>query len=59
MGVGNAVVIVNTDSIWDGKEGTLQSIDERNGTCVVYVNFEPGEDKYVLQEFAIDNVQSI
>ena len=59
MQIGDNVVIEGTDTLWDGKSGTLESIDERRGRCVVLVDFVPGEDKLVRQDFDLQNVKSI
>jgi len=51
------VRIVNTDTIWDGKEGVVEDINDNNVT--VYVDFIPEEDKKVRQLFNVENLEKI
>lgn len=54
MNIGQKVKIKGTNSVWDGKEGILEEVNE--DTCTVFVDFIPGEHKRVRQDFNIDNV---
>ena len=51
------VRIVNTNTIWDGKEGVVEDINDNNVT--VYVDFIPEEDKKVRQLFNVENLEKI
>ncbi len=51
------VKIVNTNSIWDGKEGVVEDINDNIAT--VMVDFIPEENKKVRQEFNIENLESL
>ena len=51
------VKIVNTNSIWDGKEGVVEDINDNIVT--VMVEFIPEENKKVRQEFNIENLESL
>lgn len=55
MTKGQKVIIKNTNSIWDGKEGIVEEINDN--TCTVFVNFIPSEHKRVRQDFSIDNLE--
>lgn len=57
MKVGETVKIKNTNSVFDEKKGLVEWIDEEGGTCTVFVDFVPGQDKKVRQDFALDNVE--
>lgn len=57
MEVNERVKITNTDSIWDDKEGTIESID--GDTVTVYVEFNKEENKFVRQIFNINNLSSL
>ena len=54
MNIGQKVKIKGTNSVWDGKEGILEDVNE--DTCTVFVDFIPGEHKRVRQDFNIDNI---
>lgn len=54
MDIGQKVKIKGTNSVWDGKEGILEDVNE--DTCTVFVDFIPGEHKRVRQDFSIDNI---
>ncbi len=56
MEIGSRVRISGTNSIWDGKEGTLEDIDEEGGTCTVFVDFKPEEGKRVRQDFSLSAI---
>jgi len=56
MTKGQKVIIKNTNSIWDGKEGIVEEVNDN--TCTVFVNFIPSERKRVRQDFSIDNLES-
>lgn len=51
------VKIVNTNSIWDGKEGVVEDINDNIVT--VMVEFIPEENKKVRQEFNIENLETL
>lgn len=51
------VRIVNTNTIWDGKEGVVEDINDNNVT--VYVDFIPEENKKVRQLFNVENLEKI
>ena len=51
------VRIVNTNSIWDNKEGVVEDINDDVAT--VYVNFIPEENKKVRQDFKLDNLERL
>lgn len=55
MKIGQKVKIKGTNSIWDGKEGILEEINEDVAT--VFVNFIPEQQKRVRQDFNIENVE--
>lgn len=55
MNKGQKVIIKNTNSIWDGKEGIVEEIND--DICTVFVNFIPEEQKRVRQDFSIDNLE--
>ena len=57
MEVNERVKITNTDSIWDDKEGTIESID--GDTVTVYVEFNKEENKFVRQIFNINNLKRL
>lgn len=59
MEVGDRVKIINTNSFWDNKEGVLESIDEENSTCTIFVDFNVKEDKRVRQDFNLSNVEPL
>ena len=49
--------IINTNSIWDDKEGVVEDI---NGDIItVMVDFIPEENKKVRQDFNIVNLEKI
>ena len=51
------VRIINTNSIWDDKEGVVEDI---NGDIItVMVDFIPEENKKVRQDFNIVNLEKI
>jgi len=54
MQKGQKVIIKNTNSVWDGKEGIVEDINEDVAT--VFVNFIPEQQKRVRQDFSIDNL---
>lgn len=54
MNIGQKVKIKGTNSVWDGKEGILEQVDE--DTCTVFVDFIPEQHKRVRQDFNIDNL---
>ena len=56
MEVGKRVTISGTNSIWDGKEGTVEAINEEDGTCTVFVDFKPQEGKKVRQNFSLSAI---
>lgn len=58
MDVGDSVTIFGTDSIWDGKSGVVESIDDVTNRCTIMVDFVPNENKFVRQDFDIDNVKT-
>ena len=58
MNVGETVRIKNTNSVFDNKIGLLEWIDEEGGTCTVFVDFVPGQDKRVRQDFSLENIES-
>ena len=51
------VRIVNTNDIWEGKEGVVEDIDGEN--ILVYVDFIPEENKRVKQYFNSQNLEKI
>jgi len=51
------VRIINTNSIWDNKEGVVEDIN--NDIVTVYVDFNVEEEKRVRQDFNIDNLEKI
>lgn len=51
------VRIVNTNTIWDGKEGVVEDINDNSVT--VYVDFIPEENKKVRQLFNVENLEKI
>ncbi len=55
MEIGQKVIIKDTNSIWDGKEGIVEEILD-NGKCTVFVDFIPEERKRVRQDFNVDNL---
>jgi len=57
MEKGQRVKIVNTNSIWDDKEGVLEDIEEER--CTVFVDFIPEQNKKVRQYFKLENVEPI
>ena len=56
---GDRVKIINTDSVFDGKEGILEQVlqDEDSTMCTVFVDFLPEEGKKIRQNFDIANVE--
>jgi len=54
MNIGQKVTINMPDTVWDKKEGIIESINDN--TCVVFVDFIPEEGKKVRQEFNLDNI---
>ena len=56
MNIGQKVIIRNTNSVWDGKEGIVEDINEDMAT--VFVNFIPEQQKRVRQDFYLDNLES-
>lgn len=56
MEIGQRVKITGTNSVWDGKEGIIEELDDNYGTCTVFVDFKPEEGKKVRQDFSIDNI---
>ena len=57
MNKGDKIEIFGTDSIWDGKNGVIEDVNESLGECTVLVDFIPEENKKVRQDFRIDNVR--
>ncbi len=57
MEVGKKITINNTNSIWDGKQGTVEEINEDRGTCTIFVDFNPEEGKKVRQEFDLNTIE--
>ena len=57
MEKGQRVKIVNTNSVWDDKEGVLEDINEDR--CTVFVDFIPEENKRVRQNFDLENVEPL
>ena len=51
------VKIVNTNSIWDNKEGVVEDIN--GDIATVYVEFIPEEDKKVRQDFNVENLERL
>lgn len=56
MEVGDRVRISGTNSFWDGREGLVEWVDEDNGTCTVFVDFDPENNKRVRQDFALESL---
>lgn len=54
MNIGQKVTINMPNTVWDKKEGIIESINDN--TCVVFVDFIPEEGKKVRQEFNLDNI---
>ena len=57
MKKGQRVKIINTNSIWDDKEGVLEEINGEK--CTVFVDFIPEQNKRVRQDFNLENVESL
>lgn len=57
MNIGDRVKIIGTDTIWDGKEGVLESIEDDE--AIVFVDFIPEENKKVRNNFKIENIQEL
>lgn len=57
MEKGQRVKIINTNSIWDDKEGVLEDINGEK--CTVFVDFIPEQNKRVRQDFKLENVESL
>lgn len=57
MEKGQRVKIINTNSIWDNKEGVLEDINGER--CTVFVDFIPEQNKRVRQDFNLENVESL
>ena len=57
MQIGYTVKIKNTNSVFDGKTGLVEDIDEEEGYCTVFVDFIPEEGKKVRQDFKLDTVE--
>ena len=55
MQKGQKVIIRNTNSVWDGKEGIVEEISEDKAT--VFVNFIPEQQKRVRQDFNLENLE--
>ena len=56
MEEGNKVIIKNTDTIWDGKKGTVLS--EEDGQVEVRINFETEDGtKQVIEIFDEENLE--
>ena len=55
MQKGQKVIIRNTNSIWDGKEGIVEEINDDKAT--VFVNFIPKQQKRVRQDFYLENLE--
>ena len=55
MNKGQKVIIRNTNSVWDGKEGIVEEINEDSAT--VFVNFIPEQQKRVRQDFKLENLE--
>lgn len=51
------VKIINTNSIWDGKEGVVEDINDN--VVTVMVDFIPEENKRVRQDFNVENLERI
>ena len=51
------VRIINTNDVWEGKEGVVEDINE--DIITVYVDFIPEENKKVRQDFKSDNLEKI
>lgn len=56
MNIGDKVKINMPDTVWDKKEGVLESINDN--TCTVFVDFIPEEGKKVRQDFDIKNIDN-
>lgn len=56
MEINSKVIINNTNSVWDGKDGILKEIIEDQQIGVVYVNFIPEENKKIIQNFPLENI---
>ena len=61
MNNGDRVIIKNTNSIFDDKEGILEQIIQEDDStmCTVFVEFLPEEGKKIRQNFDIANVQPL
>ena len=57
MNVGDRVVIKNTDSIWDDKEGIVENIVDDE--YIVFVDFIPDQNKKIRQNFNKNNIFSL
>lgn len=55
MNIGQRVKINMPDTIWDKKEGVVESIEDT--TCTVFVDFIPEEGKKIRQDFSLDNLE--
>lgn len=55
MEVGQRVKISGTNSIWDGKEGVVESID--GDDTLVKVDFDKENNRFVKQNFSITNLE--
>lgn len=55
MQKGQKVIIKNTNSVWDGKEGIVEEINDESAT--VFVNFIPEQQKRVRQDFKLENLE--
>ena len=56
MNIGDKVKINMPNTVWDGKEGVLESVNDN--TCTVFVDFIPEQGKKVRQDFNIDNLRN-
>lgn len=57
MQVGDKVIILDENPIWNSKEGIIENIT--NNLVTVFVDFIPDEGKRVRQTFDIDTLQVI
>ena len=57
MKKGQRVKIVNTNSIWDDKEGVIEDINEDR--CIIFVDFIPEQNKRVRQNFNLENIEPL